>query len=241
MVVVSHERRFIFLKTRKTAGTSIEMLLEGKIAPAGHEVVEVTPTIEWSNAIIGARSWWKDHPDEVPTNGWREHLPAKHVRELVGNETWDRYFRFTSVRNPFDRAVSYFFWQRQLDGLEPIADFDTARRAFHEFVASPKHKTDRGVVHIKGQLVVQDAVRFEHLEEDLDRVGKKIGLELKASELPRTKDSTPKIPGRHISEYYDRSTTDAVLDQLSWVFDHHDYSRHPEDAGRPPTRPAAVN
>lgn len=233
MVVVSHEHKFIFLKTRKTAGTSIEMLLEGKIAPSGHEVIEVRPTFVWDGGIIASRSWQKLHPEDVPLGAWREHLPSVQIKALLGDTIWNDYFRFTAVRNPFDRAVSFFFWFRQAQGLPTLTDFDTARQELHDFIEGPSHKPDRGIVFVQGEFVPQDAIRFEHMDEDLARIGKRFGLDLRSADLPRTKDNTAKFPGRHVSEYFSPQTRKTVVTKLAWAFNRYGYSKDPADV-RPP-------
>lgn len=223
MVVVSHEREFIFLKTRKTTGTSIEMLLESKIVPPGRQVTEATPTFIWDGGVVAARL------SGPQPNSWREHLPAKKVREFLGDDLWRRYFRFSSVRNPFDRAVSFFFWLRQFRQLPALTNFDDARRAFHDFIDSSDHKPDRGIVFVDGDYVPHDMIRFEHMADDIGRIGRRLGLDLCAEDMPKTKDKTPKIPGRHVSEYFDEKSRRLVTHKLAWVFDRFDYSTNPAD------------
>lgn len=228
MVVVSHQHRFIFLKTRKTAGTSIEMLLEKKIAPSGHQVVEGTPTISWRGGIIGARLQVKTEADSAKRR-WREHMPARYIKDKLGESIWEDYFRFTAVRNPFEHAVSSFFWNRHHNSLPPLSDFDEARALFDEFLLSPSYKSDRSVVHVKNEFIAQEAIRFEHIADDLLCVGQKVGLELRIEDLPYTKSETGKFPNRHVGDYFDEARRALVLERMAWVFDHFDYSTRPDD------------
>ena len=41
---------------------------------------------------------------------WRQHATALETREHYGKEKWDSYFKFSIVRNPFDRLVSAYNW-----------------------------------------------------------------------------------------------------------------------------------
>ena len=44
--------------------------------------------------------------------GWRDeqqkHLSASSIRKIIGEDLWSRSFKFSIVRNPFDRAVSMY-------------------------------------------------------------------------------------------------------------------------------------
>ena len=40
------------------------------------------------------------------------HMNGPQLREYKGEEAWASGFKFTVVRNPFDRLVSHYFWGR---------------------------------------------------------------------------------------------------------------------------------
>jgi Sulfotransferase family len=43
------------------------------------------------------------------------HTPAEEIRELARREVWDGYHKFCVIRNPFDRVVSYFWHEADLE------------------------------------------------------------------------------------------------------------------------------
>lgn len=52
---MSHSHEFVFLKTRKTAGTTIELALEPLCRPPGAEAREKTPQIVTAHGDVGGR------------------------------------------------------------------------------------------------------------------------------------------------------------------------------------------
>ncbi len=57
MALVCYKHRFIFLKTRKTAGTSVEMALEPLCVPPGTEIREHRSMIKTRYGIVAHRGF----------------------------------------------------------------------------------------------------------------------------------------------------------------------------------------
>jgi len=53
--------------------------------------------------IVGFRG--KDTPQNAK---WQSHMPAEEIRNQLGDEVWNSYFKFCVVRNPFDKCISAF-------------------------------------------------------------------------------------------------------------------------------------
>jgi len=103
-LLVSHRKRFIFTKTVKTAGTSIESYFERWCMPEGEwKPVHVRGEYVSDAGIIGERS---GNPRGAK---WYNHMSCKCIYDQVGCDIWNRYFKFTVVRNPFDKVISGFF------------------------------------------------------------------------------------------------------------------------------------
>src|SRR4029453_8467383 len=119
-MLVSHRHRFIYTKTMKTAGTSVEVYFEPYCMPAGTWQFSHHRSQQISDAgIIGFRGP-RQHRPEVK---WWNHMPAATIRERVGPEVWDGYFKFCVIRNPFDKAISVFHFAKahraRWGGLQP--------------------------------------------------------------------------------------------------------------------------
>lgn len=79
--MISHSKKFIFIHIPKTGGTSIEAVL------ADHGTV-----------LQGAGNFHSIY---------FKHIDAKRLRVMMGAE-YDRYFKFSIVRNPWDWLVSMY-------------------------------------------------------------------------------------------------------------------------------------
>jgi Sulfotransferase family len=229
MVMVSHVNKFIFMKTRKTAGTSIEMYLEPFCAPPGHVVTEKTATKVTEFGIIGERLKGGEHPAGIDL---RNHASASSVKDTIGNDVWQNYTRVTSVRNPFDRMVSQFYWinRNRAEQLR-TKPFNRIKELFRTFVLAERSPNDREVVYIDDLFVIHEAIRYENMLGDLTRLADKVGFDPSATQLPMTKETAGLRQGRGFWDYYeDDETIAAVRKQLAWVFDHYDYPTTPQAA-----------
>lgn len=224
MVLVSHTNEFIFLKTRKTAGTTVEMCLEPACTRPGTPVVEETQTRISKYGIVGARLVPERKPKWVfrKSNIWRNHAPAQRVKSALGAERFDRYTKISCVRNPFDRCVSLFHWR----GLGQD-DFAQTRQAFRDFLSSRRWSDDIKITHVGTTYVIDHMIRFENLREDIEDTARTLGVEVNVDALPHTK-STAKTRKKHaVADYYDEDTIEIVKSRLAWVFDRFPYPTRP--------------
>jgi len=175
-VIISHERRFIFLKTRKTAGSSIESLLRDHLGP--------DDTICSLQGYRNDTGRWNPLPEirrapsgpelRLTLNQWRKgkryypHMPAWRVRERAGRDVWDSYFTFCFERDPWDKLVSFYWWRTH--HLDDPPDFDTFVRTTPGLSAWDQYTID-------GQIAVDFVGRYEHLEEDLALVLDRVGID----------------------------------------------------------------
>ncbi|WP_377193079.1 sulfotransferase family 2 domain-containing protein [Ruegeria meonggei] len=223
MVAISNKYKFVFLKSRKTAGTSIERAL----FPFCTKLDDDLP-LELSDSHYGEGVARGPAPE-----GWRPHIPAARVRRRLGQEKWDSYFRFTAVRNPFDRVVSHFFWLRREDEIIQSDSFDDIRTAFRRFCVRPRYATDADIVMIDDKFVAQDAIRYECLADDLARMAQKLGFEEAVDPLPEFNKGIRKWGDVPVAEFYDDASIEAVKRAMGWVFDNFDYSEDPRDTRIP--------
>jgi Sulfotransferase family len=215
-MIVSHEHKFIFLKTKKTAGTSIELALSRLCGPEDI----ITPLAENDEALreggrgaqnwrmhgwwgsprpLWERRWWKFTAEDY---GFYNHMPAAQAKALLNDDkAWRSYFKFAFDRNPWDRQVSFYYHRyRRAAKPPPFADF------IH---ADPRARLNNfDIYSIDGEVAVDLVGHYETLEADFKRALEQVGLSLH-DELPRAKSGT-RHKGKHYRDYYDESTRAVV-------------------------------
>lgn len=116
MSIVSHSRKFIFIKPRKVGGTSLfvmlsrmcaaEDLIYGDAEYSSDGDRDRYDTVHSQNAGVLL--------DDAGLILGHKHPPPEVVRRQVGADVWNRYFKFTVVRNPWDWFLSVFWYRRHL-------------------------------------------------------------------------------------------------------------------------------
>ena len=172
-MLISHPYRFVFIKTVKTAGTSVEAFLEPFCCPPGHVVEHWTPTLISDYGVVGQR-WPQNDRDNL---GYYNHMPAVEIRQRCPQ--FDDYTRLTVVRDPYDRAISYFHYSHPTftpPGGIPLDEAIALLRQGHRsalqerFVFFCVMAPMRRLLCIEGKLAVHRWVRFEALHQDLERL-----------------------------------------------------------------------
>jgi hypothetical protein len=214
-MIISHEHRFIFLKTKKTAGTSIELAL-CQICGPDDIITPVTAEDEKLRTGRGPQNWrrhgWWQSPRPLwkrrwlklgpPDYGYYNHITAAEVANYIGPEIWSSYFKFAFDRNPWDRQVSHYHFRHRGWKRPPT---------FAEFLSRDRRArvNNYEIYSIEGKPCVDFLGRFETLEEDLAKVLKTLGIEARP-QLPRAKSSFR--PHKPYQDYYDEHTEKLVGD-----------------------------
>jgi hypothetical protein len=211
-MLVSHTAQFIFLKTLKTGGTSVELALQKLFLP--QSVMRKQPCFEDETGIVGARG---EQPSQE--NYWH-HMTALEVYRKLGYRTFNRYRRISIVRNPFDKVLSQFFFR-----LRKPEGFAADKAKFNDYVRTAKRlPVDRNIYSIKKIICCTHLMFYERLQEDFNAVLNELSNgEHRETELGHHKagfrDKT--IP---YQEYYEPDTSDLVAAAFDFELENFGYS-----------------
>ncbi|MGI9521106.1 MAG: sulfotransferase family 2 domain-containing protein [Hyphomicrobiaceae bacterium] len=167
--MVFHELRAIFFHVGKTAGDSIEwMLLPGPRDPC-----------------VGDRHLMFGLDSQLGI--YLQHATCRTALDIIGPKTFHEYFKFTIVRNPYDRLVSTYFYQIDRH-LKEFGSFRNYILSLPERLSDPRarmgsHATSQlHYTHIDDKPVVNFVGRFEELDKAVAIIKDRLGI---VADLPR--------------------------------------------------------
>lgn len=179
-------KSMIFLKSHKTAGTSLEIALS-RFAQAEDVVTPIVRADEKirnelgfrgpQNYRVGVSEALRRHPldirralatDGIDCKYWR-HMPSASVRRALGREVWDSCERITIMRNPFDKIVSWFFWNQR----EFLKNNHSEKEIVTDFFPSwfdsktPTFLADRKIYLLNGLPAMTQYLKYETISDEL--------------------------------------------------------------------------
>lgn len=176
--MISHQKKFIFIHLGRTGGSSFERL-------AGVNITNDPRTIDAGNTDFAEK--------HATFSEYSERYP----------DVFTNYFKFTIVRNPYERLVSAWYWRNNVVGdfHGTLADFAMAQN--EDWTMTARLKLNH--VSLDESLKSLDFIaRYENYLDDLKFICKRTGYDL--SELPLTNKTSHK----RYTKYYDDETLDLV-------------------------------
>ena len=183
-MIVSHRWRFIFIKTTKTASTSVELALSGHLGP--DDAMGAIQEHPGQNHFASLRDYSPKDLAKLVIRRRRKawlmnHSPGALVRDRLP-AAWNDYFKFAVERNPWDRAISLYYWKNRTE-KRPGSLHDFLVKDFEAL--NHLKRTGWGLYTIDGKVAVDRILRYESLDSEFALVCETLGLPL--STLPRAK------------------------------------------------------
>lgn len=193
-MIISHKYKFIFIKTKKTAGTSIEIALS-KFLGDNDIITPITPEDEQTRARFGFREpqncvvpirvyslkHWRSLILKRERVSFFNHMSASCIKALVDRNVWETYFKFCFERNPWDKVVSWYFWEHRTEPRPSISEFI-------ESGGADKASGLSGIelYSINDKIAVDRVCFYEKLEEEIEYIANRVRLP-EIPQLPKAK------------------------------------------------------
>lgn len=205
--MISDNLKCIYIHIPKVAGTSIKYALSKHTR---HPSV----ICEYVNRAM--RQIRNKNSFQHYNYGLPEHAKALDYKNNI--KSYEEYFSFTFVRNPYDWAVS---------------NYEYVKQTKHH----PRHKLVKGIsfqdfvdlypytgtyqynflTDEDGDVIVDFIGKYENIQDDIHTIGNSLGIEIT---LPR-KNTTVR---KNWKKYYDRETAELVRSKFKYDFEYFGYS-----------------
>jgi len=185
--MISLQKRFLFVHIQKTAGNSIQSSLRD------YSEDQLVPLRKEQDGIerFGLRN---------PNYNIKKHSTLAEYRDALGNAQFGNLYKFTCVRNPWDRMVSYYFTPTQ---SPETWDWKKFRKMIFKAVSVADYlRLDNCEQDPFAN--VDYIMRFENLADDFRTVCGTLGIS--PATLPQYNRSNRK----HYSKYYDDELRELV-------------------------------
>ncbi|MGY5850386.1 sulfotransferase family 2 domain-containing protein [Salegentibacter sp. F14] len=171
--MISHQHKTIFIHIPKTGGSSIYKFF--------HPDVPLIPDTPNYNIHYG---WCPKR------KFYLQHATAFQLLDtgLISKEIWNKYFKFTIVRNPWDRSYSDYLWAMRTSAIkDSFRNYITAGGDFEKIFSNQDHpgykgdhlKQQKDFFEEKGIYSVDYVGSFEKLPSHMKFISKKVGLNKK--------------------------------------------------------------
>lgn len=194
-MIISHKHKFIFLKTHKTGGTSLQITLSrhcgdkdviSKIHEDDIPILRKAGGKDQQNAEVPLRRYngrdWFQYLLRGRKQYFSEHLDASYIKRWIGTDIWDSYYKFCFERDPFDKVLSYYYWRTRNENCS-IEDF------LDENLNS---LSDYNIYGNGDKILVDDVFLYENLDASLQVLEERLKLKIDISNVRAKANHRPK-------------------------------------------------
>jgi hypothetical protein len=187
-MIFCDEKKLCFIKSKKVAGTSIEIYLSPHVG-ASAIVTPVRPPEEPHKP----RNFTLADGTEL-TN----HMTAMDVRRLIGPARYDAVESFAVIRNPFERVLSYYFMKinRAYKHGDPTGPLITLDEAIENLDTE-----DKRLQLPDGSLAVTTLVNYSRLNDELGQLFARHGIPFSGSLGVYAKSQQKKKFGQTVPDF----------------------------------------
>ena len=171
-MIISHKYKFIFLKTTKTAGTSVEISLS-RFCGDDDIITPIDFADEAIRQLFGKKpqNYLDFDPQGNTYKKYFNHITAQEVRNIIKPSIWNNYYKFCFERNPFDRAISFYYFDYPQNRSIKFDDWLKNNYYTNSFI-----NNNWNIYTINDKVVVDFIGKYENLRSDLTFVCQKLNI-----------------------------------------------------------------
>lgn len=189
-MIICHEHKFVFVKTRKTGGSSIEIALSQFLSEGDRvtylspeEVGQCAPEVPFHSMVDETLEFAKNSPAHNPYRPGYPHTGMSAISAVFGEEI-KGYHSFTVERNPWEKVGSaYFYFLTNLNALSKRRDPNakpiewSQQHMIETIKAGSLNKVIDFTLYARQHgLLVDEVIQYSDLDAELNRVLNKLGL-----------------------------------------------------------------
>ncbi|MGY6529671.1 MAG: sulfotransferase family 2 domain-containing protein [Cyanobacterium sp.] len=198
-MIINHRYQFIFIKTYKTASTSIEQYLSKFCSPEdtitldkplvgetrnvqGYfnplpEMIKYCPIIlPWKSQYLKQSS--NPLKNSLLKRKFYGHIPAYQARERISSKIWNNYYKFCFERNPWDKVISsyYYICKGQEKNEFSLSDYIAKGNIFNKHKSYPWNYPLYTNPLNPDEIIVDYIGKYEYLNQELAFIFGKLGI-----------------------------------------------------------------
>lgn len=170
MTIVSHRYGFAFIKTHKTAGTSIEVDLSQRV----EDTAVVTPIKPEAPGHVA-----RNHLDDAGKPLYWNHMTAAQLQDVVGRQTFRKLFVFCVEREPVAKCLSHWRMLKHPDAPGTLSPEEKAALSWERYLETCKLPVDDWRYtdpKNPGRLMVDKVLAYEELGTALPHLLARLGI-----------------------------------------------------------------
>lgn len=202
--MICHKYKCIFVHIPKTAGQSIEHVFLNLLGLSWEEREPLLLKFNYDKNL---------GPPRLAHLKAQEYLKYNYISQSM----FDSYFKFSFVRNPWSRIVSFYNYRRyyQLFSFKHFVTKKLKNKILERdyWFIGPQYEF---IMNHNGDIIVDYIGRFENLQNDFDVICNALGLkDVKLPHVNKAREASFmqkffRKSKRHYSEYYDKETKEIV-------------------------------
>lgn len=234
-MIVSYKYGFILVRTKKTASTSVELGLSTICGPD-----DIISTIGARQELLrdgmgGSAQNFHSDPAVVQrylnavksgdpqairavgnasraSGGYTGHMTIRSIKERVAADFYDKAYKFTTERHPYEKALSLAHFQYRAKIAKRVSFEDHLEQTVKN--ALKTYSTFR-IYSIDGKPVMDTFLLQPTLTDDIEKLRKR--LDLPPFELPRARDN--RTDRRPATEVLTGEQKEFIYERCKWEFE----------------------